>query len=49
MGCWDGQSGRLNTYQTLVFCEEDGHAGIDLADRQRDQHCESDRLCCLFV
>lgn len=26
-------------YQTLVFCEKNSNAGIDLADSERDEHC----------
>ena len=28
-------------YQTLVFCEEHGNAGINLAYSERYKHCES--------
>ena len=25
-------------YKALVFCQEDSDAGVDFADRQRDEH-----------
>ena len=31
--------GRGGTYEALVFGQEDGDTGIDLADGQRDEHC----------
>jgi hypothetical protein len=44
-----GDCARSGTYQTFIFCQQYGDAGINFADGQRDQHFARLMGCCLFV